>query len=62
MINEYGAVGGIIIGREVLGECLFVYHKIPHDLIWDRTRATKMGSRRLTASAMTRSKQPNVKR
>jgi hypothetical protein len=60
MINEYGAFGGMRIGRgnrSTLRNLVSVPlcpPQIPHDLTWDRTRAAAVGSRRLTAWAKAR--------
>jgi hypothetical protein len=49
-----GEIGGIMIDRETevlrgnLPQCRFVHHK-PHMFAWTRTRATAVGSERLTA-------------
>jgi hypothetical protein len=58
--DDYGAVGGIRIGRgnrstrrKPAPVPLCPPH-IPHDLTWDRTRAAAVGSQRLTAWAMAR--------
>jgi hypothetical protein len=57
--DEYGVVGGMRIGRgnrstrrkpAPVPLCL---PQIPHELLWARTRAAAVGSRRLTAWAMT---------
>jgi hypothetical protein len=54
MINEYGAVGGMINGtrnrstwKKPVPVPLFP-PQIPHDLTWNQTRAAAVGSRRLT--------------
>jgi hypothetical protein len=50
-----GAVGGMRIGKgkrssgEILPPVLFCLPQVPHDLAWDRTRATAVGCRQLTA-------------
>jgi hypothetical protein len=54
MIDEHETVDGIRVGRgtEVLGESdpmLLCPPQIPHDLTWNRTRATAVGSRLLAA-------------
>jgi hypothetical protein len=55
--DDYGAVGGMTIGRvnrstrrkpAPVPLCL---PQIPHDLTWDRTRAAAVGSQQLTAMA-----------
>jgi hypothetical protein len=48
MIDEFGEFDGMRVGREteVLGENL---PQCGYDLTWDRTRATAVGGRRLTA-------------
>jgi hypothetical protein len=55
IIDGYGAVGGMRIGRgnrstrrkpAPVPRCP---PQIPHDLTWDRTRAATVGSQRLTA-------------
>jgi hypothetical protein len=57
---DYGAVGGIRIGRgnqstrRKPAAVPLCPPQIPHDLTWDRTRAAAMGSQRLTAWAMAR--------
>jgi hypothetical protein len=60
MINEYGEVGGMRIGkanrstrRNPAPVPLFV-PKMPHDLTWDLTRADTVVSRRPTAPVMAR--------
>jgi hypothetical protein len=59
MIGEYGAFGGIRIGRgnqSTRRKPATVPHcppQIQHDLAWDRTRAAAVGSRLLTARSMT---------
>jgi hypothetical protein len=61
MINECGAVGGMRIGRgnrstrRKPAPIPLRPPQIPHDLTWDRSRATAVGNRRLTAWAMGRS-------
>jgi hypothetical protein len=58
--DECGAVGGMIIGRRNRSTrrkpapVPLCSPQIPHDLTWARTRATAVGSRRLTAWAMAR--------
>jgi hypothetical protein len=58
MINEYEAVGGIVMGkknRSTLGKFFsvpFCPPQIPYDLTCNLTRAAAVGSRRLTAWAM----------
>jgi hypothetical protein len=58
--DEYGAVGGMRIGRENRSTrrkptpVPLYPPQIPHDLTWARTRAAAVGSRRLTAWAMAR--------
>jgi hypothetical protein len=53
--DDYGAVGGMRIGggnrstRREPAPVPLRPPQIPHDLTWDRTRATAMGSQRLTA-------------
>jgi hypothetical protein len=61
MIDECGTVGGMRIGkgnrstgRKPAPEPLFS-PQIPHDLNWDRTLASSVGSRWLTAWVMARS-------
>jgi hypothetical protein len=55
MTDEYGAFGGMRIGRgkrNTQGKPAPVplcSPQIPHDLTWDRTWAAAVGSRRLTA-------------
>jgi hypothetical protein len=52
--DDYGAVGGIRIGRgkrstwRKPAPVPLCPPQIPHDLTWDRTRAAAMGSQRLT--------------
>jgi hypothetical protein len=50
--DDYGAVGGMGIGRG--NRSTLCPPQIPHDLTWNRTRAAAVGSQRLTASAMAR--------
>jgi hypothetical protein len=58
MIDEYLAVGGMIIGRgnqstwKKPAPVPLCPPQIPHNLTWDRTRAAAVGSQRLTAWAM----------
>jgi hypothetical protein len=58
--DEWGVVGGMIIGRgnrstrRKTTPVPLCPPQIPHDLTWDRTRAAAVGSRRLTAWAMAR--------
>jgi hypothetical protein len=58
--DECGAVGGIKIRRgnksirRKLAPVPLCQPKIPYDLIWARTRATTIGSRRLSSWAMAR--------
>jgi hypothetical protein len=52
MINEYGAVGGIIgrgnrSTRRKSAPVPFCPPQIPHDLTWDRTQAAVLGSQLL---------------
>jgi hypothetical protein len=53
--DDYGAVGGMRIGRgnritrRKPAPVPLCPPQIPHDLIWDRTRAAAVGSQRLTA-------------
>jgi hypothetical protein len=53
--NDYGAVGGMGIGkgsrstRRKPAPVPLCPPQIPHDLTWDRTRAVAVGSQRLTA-------------
>jgi hypothetical protein len=60
VIDEYGEFGGMKIGRgnrstrRKYAPLPLCPPQIPHDLTWDRTRASAMGSRRLTAWAMAR--------
>jgi hypothetical protein len=57
MIDEYGAFGGMRIGRgnrSTWRKPAPVPLQIPHDLTWDRTQAAVVGSRRLTAWATAR--------
>jgi hypothetical protein len=56
--DDYGAVGGMRIGRGNRSTCKkpapvpLCPPQIPHDLTWDRTRAAAVGSQWLTAWAM----------
>jgi hypothetical protein len=56
--NDYGAVGGMRIGRgnrstrRKPAPVPLCPLQIPHDLTWDRTRAAEVGNQRLTAWAM----------
>jgi hypothetical protein len=53
--DQFGESGGMRIGRgnrKNRGKPAPVPLRPPHDLIWDRTRAAEVGSRRLTAWAM----------
>jgi hypothetical protein len=58
--DDYGAVGGMRIGRGNRSTrrkpvpVPLCPPQIPHDLTWDRTRAAAVGSQRLTAWAMAR--------
>jgi hypothetical protein len=60
--DDCGEIGGKKIGRQrkpkfsekTYSSTTFVYHKIPHDQTRVWTRATAVGSRRLTAWAMAR--------
>jgi hypothetical protein len=58
MINEYGAFGGMRIGRRNRSNrikpapVLLYPPQIPHDLTWDRTLADAVGSWRLSAWGM----------
>jgi hypothetical protein len=60
MIDDYGAVGGIRIGRgnrstrRKPAPVPLCPPQILHDLTWNRTRAAAVGSPRLTAWAMAR--------
>jgi hypothetical protein len=60
--DEYGAVGGMRIDSGNRSTCRkpspvpFCPPQIPHVLIWARTRATAVGSRRLRTWAMARHK------
>jgi hypothetical protein len=60
MIDDYGAVGGMRIGRgsrstrRKPAPVPLCPPQIPHDLTWDRTRAAGVGSQRITARAMAR--------
>jgi hypothetical protein len=60
MIDDYGAVDGMRIGRgnqstwRKPAPVPLCSPQIPHDLTWDRTRAATVGSLRLTAWAMAR--------
>jgi hypothetical protein len=53
--DDYGAVGGMRIGRRNRSTrrkpapVPLCPPKIPHDLTWDRTRTAAMGNQRLTA-------------
>jgi hypothetical protein len=53
--DDYGAVGGMTIGRgnrstrRKPAPVPLCPTQIPHDLTWDRTWATAVGSQRLTA-------------
>jgi hypothetical protein len=55
MIDDYGAVGGMKIGRgsrstrSKPAPVPLCPPQIPHDLTWNRTRAAAVGSQRLTA-------------
>jgi hypothetical protein len=55
MIDDYGAVGGMRIGRgnrsarRKPAPVPLCPPQIPHDLTWDRTRVAAVGSQRLTA-------------
>jgi hypothetical protein len=55
MIDDYGAVGGMRIGRgnrstrRKPAPVPLCTPQIPHDLTWDRTRAAAVRSQRLTA-------------
>jgi hypothetical protein len=55
MINEYGAIGGMRIGRGIRSTRIkpapvpLCPLRIPNDLTWDRTRAAAVGRRRLIA-------------
>jgi hypothetical protein len=55
MEYEYGAFGGMRIGRgdrsirRKPASVTLCLPQIPNDLTWDRTRAAEVGSRRLTA-------------
>jgi hypothetical protein len=42
--------------EKIRPQCSFLHHKFPHNLAWDRTWATAVGSRRETAWATTRPK------
>jgi hypothetical protein len=46
---EFGAVGGMRIGRREPVLAPLCPPQIPYDLIWDRTQAAAVGSRRLIA-------------
>jgi hypothetical protein len=46
VINKYGAVGGMRIGRGNRQLLPLRSSQVPHDLIWDRTKAAVRGSRR----------------
>jgi hypothetical protein len=48
MIDEYGAFGGLRIGRGNLAPVPLCPPQIPYDFTWDRTRAAALGNRRLT--------------
>jgi hypothetical protein len=58
MVDEYGAFGGMEIGRGnrsawgKLASMPLCPPHIPHNLTWDRTQAAAVGSRRLTAWAI----------
>jgi hypothetical protein len=58
--DDYGAVGGMRIGRgnrstrRKPAPVPLCPPQIPHDLTWDRTRTAAVGSQRLTAWAMPR--------
>jgi hypothetical protein len=58
--DDYGAVGGMRIGRgnrsirRKPASMPLCPPKIPHDLTWDRNRAAAVGSQQLTAWAMAR--------
>jgi hypothetical protein len=60
MIDDYGTVGGMRIGRgnrstrRKPAPVPLCPPQIPHYLIWDRTRAAAVGSQRLTDWAMAR--------
>jgi hypothetical protein len=60
MVDEYGAFGGMKIGRgnrstrRNPAPVPFSLPHIPHDPTWDRTRAPAVGNRRLTAWGMAR--------
>jgi hypothetical protein len=62
MIDEYGAVDGVRFSgrdqstRRAPSTVPLCPPQIPHDLNWDRTRAAEVGSRLLTAWAMSRPK------
>jgi hypothetical protein len=57
MINEYGAVGGMRIGRGNWSTSWdpapvpFCPPQIPHDLTWDQTQAVAVRSQQLTTAA-----------
>jgi hypothetical protein len=61
MDDDYGAVGGMRIGKGNRSTRIkptpvpLCPPQIPHDLAWDRTRAAAVGSQRLAAWAMARS-------
>jgi hypothetical protein len=58
--DEYGSVGGMIIGsenrsaRRKRAPVPLRPPQIPHDLTWDRTRAAAVGNLHLTAWAIAR--------
>jgi hypothetical protein len=60
--DDYGAVGGMKIGRgnwstrRKPAPVPLCPPQIPHDLTWDRIRATAVGSQQLTSWAMARPK------
>jgi hypothetical protein len=62
--DECGAVGGMKIARgngstrREPASVPLCSPQIPYDLTWARTRAAAVGSRRLTARAMTQPSQP----
>jgi hypothetical protein len=64
--DDYGAVGGMRIGRGNRSTrrkpvpVPFCPPQIPHDLTWDQTRAAAVGNLRLTSWAMARPRQGTI--